>query len=54
MSRLHRARAAMLAALSAEPKPAEPAARPAATRKRPRRRTEKAEVFGGFVERRAA
>lgn len=55
MSRLHRARAAMLAELTpagaVEPKPAE---RPAATRKRPRLRTEKAEVFGGFVERRAA
>lgn len=61
MSRLHRARAAMVAALSAEAGSAEPAA----TRKRPRgrplaapgsaaRNEQKAEVFGGFVEQRAA
>jgi RNA polymerase sigma-70 factor (ECF subfamily) len=44
MSRLHRARAAMLAQLG----------RPVQVRRRPRARTEKPEVFGGFVTQRAA
>ena len=58
MSRLHRARAAMLTALSAN---TEPPVRPVHTdasvgQARARRRTRpgKAEVFGGFVTRRAA
>jgi RNA polymerase sigma-70 factor (ECF subfamily) len=54
MSRLHRARAAMLVALQAEGSLPELAARPAPARRRPRARTEKTEVFGGFVARRAA
>lgn len=57
MSRLHRARAAMLAALTAEPAldlpPPRPA--PAASRRRKvRTAPRKAETFGGFVTQRAA
>jgi RNA polymerase sigma-70 factor (ECF subfamily) len=54
MSRLHRARAAMLVGLTAEGAQAEPAKRAAQARKRPRPRSEKVEVFGGFVTQRAA
>jgi len=57
MSRLHRARAAMLAALTAEP-PVQPPPQPAAATPVRRRKTRtvarKAEAFGGFVTQRAA
>ena len=54
MSRLHRARAAMVAELAPDAVVAKAEPRPAQARRRPRSRTEKAEVFGGFVTRRAA
>lgn len=57
MSRLHRARAAMLTALTAEAqprRPMSPATEPQSRRRKARASARKAETFGGFVTQRAA